>query len=285
VAGALVVTPLCVESLEQRIDRFAQKPYGLDEALAWAGDLALSLQSLHRESRLRHGDVTVRNVLLGRDGRPVLADMGVAEREHPYGRQPHHEGLFLRYSASVAPEMVEGRPKVCASTSLSDARADVWSWGVVLHALLTRSTAMAKRGYVSEYLSMIKEERWCKEAAALWGREELPRGVLEAVKQSLCERGKRVGLLAGAVLLGQRGLVEEMVGGMGEVTEAELRIAMLEANIAAEVAPEPLLLPWYALENVAPDDEGIRDWIEKCKRRGTAVMSPCCVLCNLVTGS
>jgi tetratricopeptide (TPR) repeat protein len=225
---ALVMTPLCVESLEQRIDRFASEPYTLGEVVAWAGQVALSLHRLHRESRLRHGDVTLRNVLLGRDGRAYLADMGVAEHNHPYGRQSQQK-IAKGKSASVAPEMVQGR-----SSPSSDARADVWSWGVLLHALLTRSTATAKGGSVSAYLTMMENGRWWWEVAMLWEAEGLPRGVLEAVRHSLCERGERVGLLAGAVMLGQEGLVEEMVGGMEapeEVKEAELDIARQEARV------------------------------------------------------
>jgi tetratricopeptide (TPR) repeat protein len=249
---ALVMTPLCVESLEQRIDRFDREPYTLQQALAWAGQVALSLHRLHRESRLRHGDATLRNVLLGRDGRAYLADMGVAEHNHPYGRQPQQEGQGKGYSASVAPEMV-------VSSQSSDARADVWSWGVLLHALLTRSTAMAKGHSISEYLTSMKGE-WWEEAAALWGPEEpLPGGVLSAVKHSLCERGERVGLLAGAVLLGQQGLVEEMVGGMGapaEVKEAELRIAMLESRLSStEPSSRPELLITLAESHTAVGDE------------------------------
>jgi hypothetical protein len=234
---ALVMTPLCVESLEQRIDRF--EPYMLQEALAWAVDVSLSLHRLHRESRLRHGDVTLRNVLLGRDGRAYLADMGVAEHNHPYGRQGFQEGT-KGYSASVAPDMVEGGQGVS-----SDARADAWSWGVLLHALLTRSTAMANEGSVSAYVTTMEDGRWWETTAALWGPEELSRGVFEAVRRSLCERGERVGLLAGAVLLGQQGLVEAMVGGTdapAEVKEAELRIARLEARVSHCSSPVEALL-------------------------------------------
>jgi serine/threonine protein kinase len=158
---ALAMTPLCVESLEQRIDRFAREPYTLQEAVAWAVQVALSLHRLQRESRLRHGDVTLRNVLLGRDGRAYLADMGVAEHNHPYGRQPQHKGPRKDYSASVAPEMVEG-----GQGASSDARADVWSWGVLLHALLTRSTAMAKGLSVSAYLSMMEGGEWRRAGGA-----------------------------------------------------------------------------------------------------------------------
>jgi hypothetical protein len=52
-----------------------------------------------------------------------------------------------------------------------------------------------------------------------------------------------------------------------------------------QVAPEPLLLPWYALENAAPDDEGIRDWIEKGEQEGRTVMPTYCFQCKFVFGS
>jgi tetratricopeptide (TPR) repeat protein len=256
---ALVMTPLCVESLEQRIDRFAQEPYTLQEAVAWAGHVALSLHRLHRESRLRHGDVTLRNVLLGRDGRAYLADMGVAEHNHPYGRQPQQEGQGKDYSASVAPEMV-------ASSPSSDARADVWSWGVLLHALLTRSTAVAKGGSVTAYLPIMVGMEWWDEVAALWGAEELPEGAFKAVRHALCERGERVGLLAGAVLLGHQGLVEAMVMGTEapeEVKKAELDIARLELSKIAwdggEVSPADLCSQADELRALAAAHEAVGD--------------------------
>jgi tetratricopeptide (TPR) repeat protein len=246
---AVVVTPLCVESLEQRIDRFTQEPYTLQEAMAWAGQVALSLHRLHRESRLRHGDVTLRNVLLGRDGRAYLADMGVAEHNHPYGRQPHQQhGPDKLYSASMAPEMIEegGLGSSPSSSPPSDARADVWSWGVLLHALLTRSTATAKDGSVRAYLTMMQTDSWVEEAAVLWGPEELPPGLIKAVKHSLCERGERVGLLAGLLLLGQLRRVEETVTGMEapeSVKDAELRIATLESLVTSGSSGEGLTPP------------------------------------------
>jgi tetratricopeptide (TPR) repeat protein len=150
----------------------------------------------------------------------------------------------------VAPEMVEqGDEGEAASSPSSDARADVWSWGVLLHALLTRSTATAKGKSISASLTMMEGERWRDEVAALWGPEELPTGVLEALKYSLCERGERVGLLAGAVLLGQQGLVEEVVWEMDapeEVKKAEHHIAMLESLMVAtprSVSPPSEHLP------------------------------------------
>jgi tetratricopeptide (TPR) repeat protein len=241
---ALVMTPLCVESLEQRIDRFAQEPYTLQKAVAWAGQVALSLHRLHRESQLRHGDVTLRNVLLGRDERAYLADMGVAEHNHPYGRQQLKCGK--RYSASVAPEAVIRGGEEGSGPDTSDARADVWSWGVVLHALLTGSTTMAQKNSGLDYLEMMQMEQWRDEMMAPWRPEELSTGVLEALKHSLCKSGERVGLLAAAVLLGDKASVKEMVScsdAPEEVKKAELDIAMLEARMVAPGGPGGLSPP------------------------------------------
>jgi hypothetical protein len=53
---------------------------------------------------------------------------------------------------------------------------------VLLRALVTRSTAMAKGGHPSGCLTMMEGGQWWEEAAALWKPQELPTGVLAAVK-------------------------------------------------------------------------------------------------------
>jgi hypothetical protein len=181
---------------------------------------------LHEEA------LAVRRRLLPEDHSDIAVSLNnlgnCHESQGEYGK-----AVMLREEALAVQRRLlpEDHPEGGASSS-SDARADVWSWGVLLHSLLTRSTAMAKGESVSAYLTVMEGEQWREDAATLWvGDEELVQDVFKAVKHSLCERGKRVGLLAGAGLLGQRGLVEETVGGMDapeEVKEAELRTAITE---------------------------------------------------------
>jgi tetratricopeptide (TPR) repeat protein len=129
----LATAPYCSGgNLEERI-RDSAAPL-LSTRLGWALQVAETLLVLHTTSgvRLVHGDLTLRNVALcvGSGGLLELyvLDLGVARHNHPHGSvEPQKQ-----QSTSVAPEMEQGSGKF-------DQTADVWSWGVLLHALLSWS--------------------------------------------------------------------------------------------------------------------------------------------------
>jgi serine/threonine protein kinase len=104
-----VMTPLCLSSFDHVIDHYAVEPYSLEQALAWAVELAQTVHMLHSTCRLFHGDISARNVLLGQDGHVYLTDLGLAEHNHPYGMKRADKALVLwRYTGGEAPEMKEG---------------------------------------------------------------------------------------------------------------------------------------------------------------------------------
>ena len=97
------------------------------EALALAAQVARGLAPLHRAGWV-HRDVKPANCLLRRDGRLVLADLGLAApcgQVEPLARRVRVVGT-PRY---VAPEQLQGAPLAPA--------ADVYSLGVLLHELLS----------------------------------------------------------------------------------------------------------------------------------------------------
>jgi serine/threonine protein kinase len=97
-----VMTPLCLSSFDHVIDHYAKEPYSLEQALTWAVELAQTVHMLHSTCRLFHGDISARNVLLGQDGHVYLADLGLAEHNHPYGmKKPRYD----RDTGTEAPEM------------------------------------------------------------------------------------------------------------------------------------------------------------------------------------
>jgi predicted ATPase/DNA-binding SARP family transcriptional activator len=109
--------------LRQRLQQEGALP--LKQALTIALDLADALTRAHRLEIL-HRDIKPGNVLLDDDGLPRLADFGLAR----LGQE----------SLLTAPDNIMGTvaylsPEACLGEAL-DARADIWSFGVLLYEML-----------------------------------------------------------------------------------------------------------------------------------------------------
>jgi serine/threonine-protein kinase len=114
------------ETLEERIDREGQ--LGVEEAVRIARDVADALDYAHRNDII-HRDSTPANILL-HDGRPVVADFGIALAISAAGGGRMTEtGLSLGTPHYMSPEQAS------ADRDLS-ARSDVYSLGCVLYEML-----------------------------------------------------------------------------------------------------------------------------------------------------
>lgn len=99
----------------------------VDEALSVLGPVASALGAAHRTGVV-HRDVKPENVLLGDDGRVLVADFGLA-RAVSASPATANAGLLIGTVAYLAPEQVrDGR---------ADFRSDVYAAGVLLFELLT----------------------------------------------------------------------------------------------------------------------------------------------------
>ena len=131
---------LAMEWLPHALDHVlrAQYPDPLppERALAVAGGVAEGLAVVHAAG-LVHRDVKPANVLLRADGTPVLADFGLVRTADVHALRLTAENVIMGSADYIAPEHMTGSP--------ADARADLYSLGVVLYELLCGHVPYAGR--------------------------------------------------------------------------------------------------------------------------------------------
>jgi TPR repeat protein len=109
-------------SLQHYLDRFGS--LSLQKALDIFSGVARGLSHAHAAD-IVHGDIKPANILLRKDGSPVLIDFGLALHNHP----DTGPGYTAGYSATfAAPEQLRRRPV--------DARTDVYSLGATMYYAL-----------------------------------------------------------------------------------------------------------------------------------------------------
>jgi len=114
------------ETLAERIARGALEPA---EAARLVLEVGEALAYAH-ERGVIHRDIKPSNILLDREGRPHLADFGLAKRERA-DESVTQSGDLLGTPAYMSPELARGDARHV------DARSDVYSLGVVLYEALT----------------------------------------------------------------------------------------------------------------------------------------------------
>ncbi|MEZ6038363.1 MAG: serine/threonine-protein kinase [Planctomycetota bacterium] len=106
-------------------ERGATGPRDLAATLQLFERIALALHAAH-EAGVLHRDVKPANIMVDRDGAPVVLDFGLARPEQDTGEQLTLSADQLGTPAYMSPEQVAGARRV-------DRRTDVWSLGVTLY--------------------------------------------------------------------------------------------------------------------------------------------------------
>jgi serine/threonine-protein kinase len=125
------------------VDRLAQGPMPVEEALRVADQVADALQAAH-ERGIVHRDLKPANIKIKPDGTVKVLDFGIAKALDPRfitGPGPAalttpamtEAGFILGTAAYMSPEQAKGKAV--------DQRTDVWAFGCVLYEMLTEQPA------------------------------------------------------------------------------------------------------------------------------------------------
>ena len=114
-------------TLEERLASTKGKPLPDAETAAVAAGIAAGLAHAHARGVI-HRDLKPANVLFDDEGRPKLADFGIARMAAGEGTLTE-AGTVLGTAAYISPEQAAGAPATAAS--------DVYSFGVMLYRMLT----------------------------------------------------------------------------------------------------------------------------------------------------
>jgi eukaryotic-like serine/threonine-protein kinase len=141
------------ETLEARL---ARGPLRQSEAIALAIQIAGVLAEAHRKG-IVHRDLKPANVMLTKSGVKVL-DFGLAKMERPVvesDQSIHQDGRIIGTLRYMSPEQAQGKE--------TDARTDIFSFGVVLQEMLGGTTPLdppALNRIVQRCLAKDPDERW-----------------------------------------------------------------------------------------------------------------------------
>jgi len=107
-------------------DLIARGPVEMDYAVSIAAQMAEALEHAHRQG-LIHRDVKPNNILLTREGRPLLTDFGIAKALHE-SQALTRTGTSIGTPEYMAPEQIQGQAV--------DGRTDIYALGIVLYEML-----------------------------------------------------------------------------------------------------------------------------------------------------
>ena len=246
------------ETLRAKLDRETQ--LGIDEAVRITTEVADALDYAHRHGVI-HRDIKPENILL-HDGRPVVADFGIALAvSAAAGGRMTETGLSLGTPHYMSPEQATAEKEISA-------RSDVYSLASVLYEMLAGQPPHLGGSAQQIIMKIIGEPA----ALVTTHRKTVPSNVAAALAKALeklpADRFESAKAFAAA--LGNPGFVHGGVPGAGgpPVTSGARRISVaagwgvaallavaLVWSVARRPRPEPKLVTRFAVSLGSPEGD------------------------------
>lgn len=128
-------------------DLITQGPLEIDYAVSIAAQIADALDHAHRQGII-HRDVKSNNILISRDGRPLLTDFGIAKALHE-SQGLTRTGMSIGTPEYMAPEQIQGQQV--------DGRTDIYALGNVLYEMLVGWAPFATTTPVAALYKQVNE--------------------------------------------------------------------------------------------------------------------------------
>jgi serine/threonine protein kinase len=170
-------------TLEERLE--ADGPFGVDETLRLAGQLAAGLDALHGAG-LVHRDMKASNIVFDADGNGMLTDFGLARG--PAYTVLTRPGQVVGTLEYLAPELFKGERATPAS--------DIYALGCTVYECLTGSTPFADKKLFEIGLAHLEDEPPDPAVARPDVGEKLGQAVLTALEKDPARRPQSAGAYA-----------------------------------------------------------------------------------------
>ncbi len=176
---------LVTELIEGRTvrERLLAGPISVPDVVEFAAQIARGLAAAH-EKGIAHRDLKPENLLVTGDGRLKILDFGLAKLSLPHPADCNitaaptiatatEPGVVMGTMNYMSPEQVRGRP--------ADLRSDLFSFGTILHEMLTGRKAFQRETAAETMTSILRDEPAGLEAA---GRK-VPTALARLVRRCL----------------------------------------------------------------------------------------------------
>jgi eukaryotic-like serine/threonine-protein kinase len=140
-------------------DRLARGPLPLMDALEKACEICEVLAKAH-EKGIVHRDLKPANIMITEQGHPKIMDFGLAKQVVPLqsadsegltisGETLTEQGIVLGTVAYMSPEQARGEPV--------DARSDIFSFGMVLHEMLSGKNPFQRASQIDTLSAILRD--------------------------------------------------------------------------------------------------------------------------------